>query len=123
MLSDTDLTRTRVALPQEDALRVKRELSPFKRTVLFCLLLIANVTVWALAYNLWTGKDPRIWKLLPLRRTMVRGILYSDENPCAIVRDEVVQEGDTIKGYKVVKIYRHKVELEKDGKILTKQVQ
>lgn len=53
---------------------------------------------------------------------LVTGIMYDAENPVAIVCGEVVHEGDTINGYKVVKIYRHKVVLEKNGRSFTKQV-
>ena len=42
-------------------------------------------------------------------------ILYSDD-PSAIVNGEIVKEGDTINGAKVVKIHnKYRVEFEKDG--------
>jgi hypothetical protein len=122
MTSDTDLRRAKVVLPREEAVRLRGDLPLFKRSVWFCILLAANVIMWSVVYALWTGKGPAIRRFLAVRRSMVRGIIYSDDNPCAIVRDEVVEEGDTIGGYTVVKIYRHKVELEKDGRILTRQV-
>lgn len=122
IVCDTDLTKAEVAVPEEDAVQATRDVSTLKRTVWFCLLLVANVILWALVYDLWTGNRLRILEYLTFRRAMVRGIIYSDENPYAIIRDEVVQEGDTIEDYKVVRIHQHKVELEKGGKIFTKQV-
>lgn len=49
------------------------------------------------------------------------GILYSDD-PSAIVDGEIVKEGDTIDGAKVVKIHRYKVEFEKGRKKWTQRV-
>jgi hypothetical protein len=48
-------------------------------------------------------------------------ILYVDE-PVAMVDGVIVREGDTINGAKVVKIYKDKVEFEKNGKKFTKQM-
>ncbi|MHC4664802.1 MAG: hypothetical protein ACYS9T_02455 [Planctomycetota bacterium] len=122
IVCDADLTKAEVAIPEEDAVQATREVSGLKRTLWFCILLVANVIVWALAYDLWAGNKLRVLDYLTFRRAMVRGIVYSDEKPCAIIRDEVVQEGDTIEGYRVVRIHPHKVELEKGGKIFTRQV-
>ncbi|MHC4624455.1 MAG: hypothetical protein ACYS4W_11200 [Planctomycetota bacterium] len=122
MISDTDLTKAEVVLPEEEAVMARSGLRLFKRSILFCVLLAANVIMWSVVYDLWGGRSPRVKQLLAFGESPVSGIMYSDDSPCAIVRDEVVEEGDTVGGYRVVKIYRHKVELEKDGRILTRQV-
>jgi len=46
---------------------------------------------------------------------MVTGILYTIENSSAVVDGQVVHEGDTIYGVKVVKIERSTVEFKKHG--------
>ena len=55
--------------------------------------------------------------------SMVTGITYAEEDPSAVVGYDIVHEGDTIRGVKVVKIYRDKVEFEKDDKRWTQGVQ
>ena len=52
----------------------------------------------------------------------VTGIMYYDENPAAIISGKVVHEGDVVQNCKVVKIHKNKVELQKDGKSLTKHI-
>jgi hypothetical protein len=96
-----------------------------KSKVQFCLLLVANIIVLTLVYNLWAsgGAALPIWEFLTTNRGMVTGIMYNPENPCAIIGGEVVYEGETIGGYRVIKIHRDRVELEKNGKRVTEQVQ
>jgi hypothetical protein len=53
----------------------------------------------------------------------VRGIVYSTEKPSAIIGEQVIVEGQTIYGVKVVSITRGAVEFEKDGKRWTQGVQ
>ena len=43
------------------------------------------------------------------------GILYSDNNPAAVINKRVVCKGDVIDGARVVEINRNDVVLEKDG--------
>jgi hypothetical protein len=69
---DTDLTKAEVAVPEEDAVQATRDVSTLKRTSWFCLLLVANVILWALVYDLWTGNRLRILEYLTFRRAMVR---------------------------------------------------
>lgn len=54
---------------------------------------------------------------------VVKGILYSPENPSALVFDQIVREGDKILGATVVKINEDSVEFEKDGKKWNQKVQ
>lgn len=52
----------------------------------------------------------------------IKGIVYSEEHPYAIIGTQIVGEGDTIDGVKVIKIYKDKVEYEKDGKRWTQEL-
>lgn len=109
--------------PEKKTVQDGKTTSPSKRKLQFWLLLISNVIVFALVYNLWTGwRSSRFWDYLTVNRGMVTGIIYNAENPCAIIYGKVAHQGDTVNGYKVVKIHRTKVELEKDGKSFTKGV-
>ena len=47
---------------------------------------------------------------------LVKGIVYSSEKPSAVVDHKIVHEGETIHAVAVVKIYKDKVEFEKNGK-------
>ena len=53
---------------------------------------------------------------------VVSGILHSENNPTALVGIKLVHEGDAILGAKVLKIYRDKVEFEKDGFSWTQRI-
>ena len=53
----------------------------------------------------------------------VRGIVYSADNPSAVIGDQTVHEGDEISGITVVKINRKDVEFEQDGKRWVQKVQ
>jgi hypothetical protein len=46
----------------------------------------------------------------------VSGIIYSEDKPSAILGGRIVHEGDTQYGVKIIKIYKDKVEFEKNGK-------
>jgi hypothetical protein len=54
---------------------------------------------------------------------VVAGILYSTDKPAVVVDRKIVHERDTIQGVTVVKIYKDKVEFEKNGKNWTQKVQ
>lgn len=54
---------------------------------------------------------------------VVRGILYSDDKPSAVVGSHIVYEGDEVFGATVVKINEDSVEFEMDGKRWTLKVQ
>jgi hypothetical protein len=53
----------------------------------------------------------------------VRGIVYSEDNPSAVVSNEIVHEGDEIAGATVVKIYKDRVEFEMNGKTWIQKVE
>ena len=46
----------------------------------------------------------------------VRGIVYSEDNPSAVVNNEIVHEGEEIAGATIVKIYKDRVEFEMNNK-------
>ena len=52
----------------------------------------------------------------------IKGILYSEENPSAIIGTEIVHEGGTVSGATVIKINKDSVEFERDGKRWTQKV-
>jgi hypothetical protein len=52
----------------------------------------------------------------------VQGIVYSSKKPSAIIANQVVFEGDSIEGARIIKIERDSVEFEKDGKRWQRQV-
>ena len=91
-------------------------------------MLVACVVVWTLVYDLWADEESgRFWAFLmtdifTTDGRVVTGIMYYAQDPSAIVYNEVVHEGDTINGYKVVKISRREVVLEKNGRTFTKKV-
>jgi len=113
-----------VELAKGKAVQPKKSKASLKKRVKLCFLLVANVIVLTVVYTLWVTErpPPYVWELFMTNRGMVTGIIYNMENPSAIVHGEIVHEGDTVNGYKVLKIHRREVELEKDGKTLTKRV-
>lgn len=54
---------------------------------------------------------------------IVKGILYSEDNPSAAIGTQIVREGDKVLGATVVKINEDSVEFERDGKSWTQKVQ
>jgi hypothetical protein len=146
MVSDTDLgkgelrqTEMEVEQPRRRAVQPAREVAKLKRSVLSSkksvklkLFLMVIVILGIAVYYLWTADliSP-ILESLPTNKVLVKAhleqgwltsIVYGEENASAMVSNRIVHEGDMVDGYKVVKIYRDKVEFEKNGKIFTKQV-
>jgi hypothetical protein len=130
MVSDTILAKGERVQPAksmtEGVRRVRRPRkhirSPIKG-MKFWALLLANVILYAVLCHRWIGDDKsHIVKFFTANRGMLRGIFYHEENPAAIVWGKVVHEGDTIRGYKVVKIHKNKVEFEKEGEILVRSM-
>ncbi|MHC4158848.1 MAG: hypothetical protein ACYS18_12460 [Planctomycetota bacterium] len=123
MTLNTGSAEDEVVRPIGPAVRQQERASRPNKKVKCLLLLAANVVIWIVVYNVWAGEvQIPLWGFLTANRGMVTGIMYNPENPCAIVHGEVVHEGDTVEGYRVVKIRREEVEFEKDGETLTMQV-
>jgi hypothetical protein len=68
--------------------------------------------VWAL---LATGSKTQIRELLTVEDRMVSGIAVRQNNRTAVVHGEVVREGETVDGCKILRIYPDRVVMEKDG--------
>lgn len=123
MTLNTGLAGDEAAQPAGPAVRQEERASRPNKKVKCLLLLAANLAIWIVVYNIWAGEAQiPLWGFLTTNRGMVTGIMYNQENPCAIVYGEVVHEGDTIRGYKVVEIRREEVEFEKDGETLAERV-
>ena len=134
LASDAGLTKNETTADKTETEPKKTK----KRRGLICLLLLAYLIVANTGYNFWVAEENTpIWKILTAnviydlwtarKNTIteagsVIGILYSTENPSALINREVVYEGDTTNGVKVVKIHRTKVEFEKDGRKWTQKV-
>jgi len=48
-------------------------------------------------------------------KVALKGILYSEDKPSALIGEKIVTEGDIVNGVKVIKINKDTVEFEKDG--------
>ncbi len=53
---------------------------------------------------------------------IIAGIIYTSDDPIAIIDGTVVRETEAINGAKVVKIYKDRVEFEKNGRTWTQQI-
>jgi hypothetical protein len=144
MVADTDLVNGKVSKPKNQNVEItkaptppqKKRLPLIRKKTKFCLLLMVNIALFSYMYNHFAPETfPRPWQniMLPGRSTPnldflttskldVTGIMYYDENPAAIISGKVVHEGDVVQNCKVVKIHKNKVELQKDGKSLTKHI-
>ncbi len=133
MLLDHDLANRKTSDGNTKAKRVRT-----KRRAIICIILLVCMIMANFSYNLWT-KDKRtpVRKLLTAsvindlwttrRRAATKagtvvGVLYSRENPCALINREIVYEGETTNGVKVVKIDKSGVEFERNGKRWTQKV-
>lgn len=56
-------------------------------------------------------------------RGLVTGILYSRQDPTALIDGKIVRQTAVIHGVKILKIHRDKVEFAKDGRTWSQQVQ
>ncbi|MBN2181129.1 MAG: hypothetical protein JW715_04385 [Sedimentisphaerales bacterium] len=55
-------------------------------------------------------------------RGVVAGIIYTEDNPIAVIDGTIVKNNENIHGVKIIKIHADKVDFEKDGKNWTQQV-
>ncbi|MBA7700086.1 hypothetical protein ES703_108793 [subsurface metagenome] len=140
MVSDTDLRKGELRPPEMEVEQPVREVDQPKRSIpssqkkvklkLFFLMVI--VILGMVVYYLWTADlITPILITLPINKGLVKtpfeqgwltSIVYSEENASAMVSNKIVHEGDMVKGYKVLKIHRDKVEFEKNGTIIIKQL-
>ena len=54
---------------------------------------------------------------------VVRGIVFSEDKPSAVINGKIVRQGDIVSGATIIKINRNNVEFEFEGKRWTRQVQ
>jgi hypothetical protein len=54
---------------------------------------------------------------------IVKGIVYSKDNPCAVIGDQILHQGDKVLGVAIVKINENSVVFEVNGKRWTQKVQ
>jgi len=54
---------------------------------------------------------------------VVKGILFSLDNPSALIAEEIVHEGDQVLGATIIKINKDNVQFERDGQTWTQSVQ
>jgi hypothetical protein len=54
---------------------------------------------------------------------IIKGIVYSEDNPSAIIGSQIVHEGDEVSGATVIRINKNSVEFEMNGKKWTQKVQ
>lgn len=66
-------------------------------------------------------KDARKPKAAPTHG-VIKGIVYGKKKQSVMIDEKIVNQGETIHGVKVVKIYRDSVEFEKDGKVWKQKV-
>jgi len=133
------VTEPKISSEQLCAVRIKN------RRYLFCFLILANIIVLNTVCGYWTAeKDTPIWKMVlsdnaihklwtkgqyaatsrkPANKFgVVTGIVFNRKAPMALINDQVVNEGDTLGGIKIVKINRDEVQFEKNGKMWTQGV-
>ena len=132
------IKREKVSAQTETTIRKPR------RKVFTCLLILANFFALNVGYNflvapegtpvlksLMTNTVFDVWGMkkssLLLQKIsksygVVNGIIYNVDNPSAIVGDVIIRQGETVCGVRVVKIYKTKIEFEKDGYSWTQKV-
>lgn len=61
--------------------------------------------------------EPKTEVVEPVKpeKLVVKGILYSDDNPSAIIGTQIVHQGDKVSGATVIKINKDGVEFEREG--------
>ncbi len=86
------------------------------------LIAIALIAAMAGYYFLTTKKKIEVPNILPSGKGLITGIVSGGDKPSAVIDRKIVGEGDVVSGIRVVKIYKDRVEFEKDGKRWRQQV-
>jgi len=109
---------------------VKRK--PFKRFLLVCILVAANLVVINVVYSVWRAERGTPFlesvkacslcklvtsKLNAAKRGTVTGIIHDAEDTFAIINGQKVKEGTIVDGARVMRIEKTEVDFAKDGKI------
>ena len=100
---------------------IQAETIPRKsRALLSVVILGIFIILVGIVYFLWPATKGT--EVTP-RDIKVTGILYSEDNPSAIVNGKVVKEGDIINDVKVIKIHKSNVEFEDKGQRWVQEIQ
>jgi len=100
---------------------IQTETIPRKSRALLSVVILGIFVVLAgITYFLWPAAKGTVATATQIQ---VTGILYSEDNPSAIVNGKVVKDGDIINDVKVVKIHKNSVEFESDGKRWVQEAQ
>ena len=138
----TEAIKANMLSAQTEIASVKR-----RRRHLFCLLLLVDIIVLnvTVLYSFWAAeKDTSVWEAITTKNVISRlwteekcpsiyksytdkygvvvGIICSTENPTALINNEIVHEGDTINGVRVIEISRDKIQFEKNSSVWTQKV-
>jgi len=107
---------------ENDQGKIQEQMQKKKKPYLLraLLLVYAIVVVISIVYLFWPSvKGSRLTEkasALLNRDVSLTGIIYSEDNPMAIVNSKIVNEGDVVGEVKVVKIHKDSVELERSGR-------
>jgi hypothetical protein len=94
---------------------------------LTALIILSVVLVVGIGYRLWPGLKGKVAVsskevvispqevVTTPKEVSLKGILYSEDNPSAIIDGKIAKEGDIINDINVIKIHKDRVEFEKDG--------
>ena len=145
MITDTDLAEGGLGPPEKEDDKPKARAKPSEKKVVsdwrkgmdapkwadgssrrntkLWFFLFAVAVLGAVGYYLWRADllSPAL-DMLPTGKVTVSAIVYGEEGASAIVNGNVVHEGDTIEGYKVIKIHREEVEFERKGKRFKRKI-
>jgi len=128
VLSDQTDPATQHALgnqpdPATQHLPCVRPISAKKKNNSFLLVVLLGLAVVIVAGIVYYLR-PAAAKAEPSHNDVIlTGILYTKDHSSAVIDGQIVHEGDTINGAKVIKIHEDKVEFESAGQTWTQQVE
>lgn len=99
--------------------KINRNSSPRVILLSAVIVIVAGLVYhfWPRARGLWQTANAALNKEVSLT-----AILYTEDNPLAVVDGQIVHEGDVIGGVTVVKIHKHKVEFEESDRMWTQHM-
>lgn len=121
-LSSTPIPNSQFDTRISTAGNIQPETVRKKRSSLLPAIILGVVVISAITtYYLWPATKGTA--ATPNKQMQVTGILYSEDNPSAIVNGGLVKEGDIINDVKVVKIHKNNVEFESKGQRWAQEAQ
>ncbi len=102
----------------------------YGKTALFAGIIVGILTVslafpakpGGLGRSAQTGADLLFPGLNTAAQKTVTGIVFSEDKPSVVIGSQLMREGDIIRGVRIAKIYKDKVEFEKNGVTWTQAV-